>query len=303
MPIQDFDLNLLPIAVAIYEEGSVTRAAIRLGMSQPYVSKALVKLRSVFGDQLFVKTPTGMIPTKRAASLIRSAQDVLSRVQLTVLSPTSFHPKSTKATFTVALSEVGELLWLPRILNGLKTIAPHVSVVPVSPSFDNLAAGLESGKIDLAVGMYPELLKKNLFRQKLASFKAACLVRIDHPIRATRLSLKQYLDLDHVAVRAGHRFLEIERLLLQFPKKRRNVLFIISHFLCLPEILLQSDWVATVNIMLAEYFCRTNPKIRIVGAPEEISHFMIQQFWHRKFQDDPANKWLRGLVRELITPK
>jgi DNA-binding transcriptional LysR family regulator len=302
VPIHDFDLNLLPVAVAIYEEGSITRAAIKLGMSQPYVSKALVKLRLVFGDQLFVKTPVGMMPTKRAESLMKSAQDVLSRVHLDLLSPASFDPKSSKATFSVALSEAGELLWLPGILDALKTAAPHVSVVPVFPSIDSLPAGLESGQVDLAVGLFPELRKTNLFRQKLASFRVACLLRADHPIRVTRLSLGQYLGLNHVAVRAGHRFLEFENL-LQIQNKRRNVLFSISHFLCLPEILQQSDLVATLNIKLAEYFCTTNPNLRIVDAPVELPPFETQQFWHRRFHSDPANKWLRGLVKELITSK
>lgn len=302
MPIHDFDLNLLPIAVAIYEEGSITRAAIKLGMSQPYVSKALVKLRLVFGDQLFVKTPAGMKPTKRAESLMKSAQDVLSRVHLDLLSPASFDPKSSKATFSVALSEAGELLWLPKILNALKSAAPHVSVVPVFPPIDSFAAGLESGQIDLALGLFPELRKTNLFRQKLASFRVACLMRADHPVRVTHFSLSQYLGLSHVAVRAGHRFLEFENL-LQIQNKRRNILFSISHFLCLPEILQQSDLVATLNIKLAEYFCATNRNLRIVDAPVELPPFETQQFWHRRFHYDSANKWLRRLVKELIASK
>jgi DNA-binding transcriptional LysR family regulator len=299
--MKDLDLNLLPIAVALYEEGSVTRAAIRLGMSQPNVSKALAKLRWALGEELFLKTSSGVVPTARAVSFVKSAQEMLAHLQMGLLSPDDFKPESTKITVRVALSEVDELLWLPKLLKSIRNCAPRITLTPVHVPIDKLTSGLESGEINLAVGIHPELREMGFFRQRLIRLRPTCLMRADHPMRSAALSMEEYLRLDHIAVGAGHNLSTIERL-LQSRNRPRNVVFSVSHFLCLPEILEQTDFVATINRLLAGYFCRTNPKLKTVEAPAEVRGFEIRQFWHRKFNDDAVNKWLRELVRGTIAP-
>src|SRR5215467_3052042 len=155
------DLNLLPIAIVLYEERGVGKAATRLGMSQPAVSSALAKLRKAFDDPLFIRTAHGMEPTPRAQALIAPARDVLTRVERDVLSGMAFNPATTNATFAFALSDVGEMVFLPRIIESLRTLAPLASVRSVSLPPSQLREALEKGEIDLAIGYFPDLEKSN----------------------------------------------------------------------------------------------------------------------------------------------
>src|SRR5262249_14163737 len=154
---QRLDLNLLSIAVVLYEERAVSKAAVRLGMSQPAVSAALSRLRTAFDDPLFVRTAQGMEPTPRALALIPPARDVLARVDADVLSGIAFGPGTTTGTFTFALSDVGEMVSLPRLVESLQRLAPLASVRAVSPPPFALRKAMEDGEIDLAVGYFPDL--------------------------------------------------------------------------------------------------------------------------------------------------
>lgn len=112
--LPNFDLNLLPILLALHDARSVSMAAQQLGMSQPGVSTALGKLRAAFDDPLFVRTSRGMEPTPRALALIPAARDVLARVQQGILETGAFDPATTTHTFSISLSDVGEMVFLPQ---------------------------------------------------------------------------------------------------------------------------------------------------------------------------------------------
>ena len=127
-----FDLNLLPVALAIHEERSVSGAARKLGMSQPAVSVALNKLRRALGDPLFVRTAHGMEPTPRALALVSPTRDILHRLQTGVLASVEFDPATTERKFTVALSDIGEMTILPRLLDRLRRDAPRASICSVT---------------------------------------------------------------------------------------------------------------------------------------------------------------------------
>jgi len=297
-----FDLNLLPIAVALYEERGVSKTATRLGMSQPAVSAALAKLRKALGDPLFVRTARGMEPTPRAQALIAPARDVLARVERDVLSGPAFDPATTNVTFTFALSDVGEMVFLPRILERLQALAPHASMRSVSPPPSELREGLETGEIDLAVGYFPDLETTNLFQQRLFTHHFCCLLRANHPIAGERLTLKQFLALKHVAVHAAGRSQEIfERFLLRnkiYPK----VVLVTPHFMSLPMIVAKTDLVATVPHAVGMFFSGTRANVKAVLPPfADAPRIVLKQHWHRKANHDPRNRWLRVLVSELFT--
>jgi DNA-binding transcriptional LysR family regulator len=301
MEFSNFDLNLLPVLVALYDHRSVTLAAEKLGMSQPAVSKALSRLRQSFGDQLFVKTSLGMEPTVKVSSMIGPMRNVLSNIRQDVLNSVAFNAACTKTTFTFALSEVGELFFLPHLIKNLQQVAPYASVNTFFPSHAELAEGLENGKIDLAIGVYPELKKTNFFRQRISLSRPTCLIRADHPVRKDRFTMKQYLELGHVMVRSGLNQ-QIVQQALGTSASPRNIALVTSHYLIIPEIVRNTDLVATVLLNLAKYFVSTYANLAIVEAPEEIQPVAIDQFWHRKFNDDPRNKWLRGLARTALPP-
>jgi DNA-binding transcriptional LysR family regulator len=298
---QRLDLNLLPIAVALYEERGVSRTATRLGMSQPAVSAALGKLRKAFGDPLFIRSGRGMEPTPRAHALIAPARDVLSRVDRDVLSGLAFDAATAKVTFTFALSDVGEMVFLPRILERLLRRAPLAAVRSVSPPPNELRAGLETGEIDLAVGYFPDLETSNFFRQRLFTHHFCCLLRADHPIGSRRLSLKQFLSLKHVAVRAAGRSQEIFNRFLAKKRVHPTVALVTPHFMSLPAIIGKSDLVATVPHAIGMYFSGSWANIKAVLPPfPDAPGIELKQHWHRKVHHDPRNQWLRRLVSQLF---
>lgn len=156
-----FDLNLLPILLALHDARSVSMAAQQLGMSQPGVSAALAKLRTAFGDPLFVRTSRGMEPTPRALALIPAARDVLARIQQGIVETGAFDPATTTHLFSIALSDVGEMVFLPRIVEAMARQAPHASVQSVTLPPAQIERALETGALDLAVGYFPDLKKNN----------------------------------------------------------------------------------------------------------------------------------------------
>lgn len=293
------DLNLLPIAVALYEERGVSRTATRLGMSQPAVSAALAKLRKAFGDPLFIRCGRGMEPTPRAHALITPAREVLSRVDRDVLSALTFDAATARTTFTLALSDVGEMVFLPRILERLQRLAPASAVRSVSPPPSELRAGLESGAIDLAVGYFPDLDSSNFFQQRLFTHHFCCLLRADHPAARKRLSLKQFLALKHVAVRAAGRSQELFHRFLARKKIHPQVVLTTPHFMSLPAIIRRSDLIATVPHAIGMSLSESWTNIKVVLPPFlDAPHIELKQHWHRKMHHDPRNQWLRGLISQ-----
>ena len=296
------DLNLLPIALAIFEERGVGKAATRLGMSQPAVSSALAKLRAAFGDPLFVRTGRGMDATPRAHALIAPARDVLLRVERDLLSSMSFTPGTSTATFTFALSDVGEMVFVPRILDSLQKLAPLASVRSVSPPPNELRQGMESGEIDLAVGYFPDLEKANFFQQRLFTHHFCCLLRANHPIGGNRLSLKHFLELQHVVVRAEGRSQELFERFLASKKIRRKIVLFTPHFMSLPMIIARSDLVATVPHAIGMYYSNHMANIKAMSPPPlGVPRIVLKQHWHRKSHGDPRNQWLRTLVSQLFS--
>ncbi len=299
-PVKDFDLNLLRVVVALYDAGSVSRAAQHLGLSQPAVSAALGRLRRTFGEPLFVKTAQGMSPTARAHALAASARDVLARVATDVLSENAFVPETTTATFTFALSDVGEMVFLPKILESLRRLAPRAQVRSVAPPPARLEHGLESGEIDLAVGYFPDLKSAAYFQQRLLTHRFVCLLRADHPIRAKRLSLEQFLSLDHAVVRAEGRSQEIFEKYLARRRITRRIALSTPHFMSIPSVIGKSDLVVTLPHAIGLFFSQTGANVRIVEPPLPIPRIELRQHWHRNYHHDPKNKWLRRLVAGLF---
>lgn len=294
------DLNLLYVLVALEKERSVSAAALALQKSQPAVSGALARMRGFFNDPLFVRSGNSMQPTPRAATLIEAAREVLEKVGTDIVSTPTFDPETTQQTMSIALSDVGEVVFLPAILNDLRRRAPEALVRSVSLPAAEVAEGLESGSIDLAVGYFPDLKKSNFFQQVLFSDTFASLVRLDHPVTARKLTLKQYLQLEHAVVHAESRTEEVMERYLASRKIRRRVVLSTPHFASAPIIVAQSDLIVTIPEPLARYFARVSANVRNVGLPFDPPRIQLKQFWHRKFHHDQRNAWLRSRVCALF---
>ncbi len=292
----EFDLNLLRVLVALGEKHSVSIAAVKLQRSQPAVSASLTRLREFFNDPLFVRTGNRMEPTPRAIGLIDSARTLLGRVGTDIVCAPVFDPWTSQQVVTIALSDVGEVVFLPTLLRELRQLAPAAAVRSVGLSAAAVADGLETGEIDLALGYFPDLKKHNFFQQSLFVDGFKSLLRADHPVTARRLSLTQFVELEHAVVHAESRTEEVIDRYLTRKKIRRRVVLTTPHFASAPIIVAQSDLIVTIPEPLARYFSSISAHVRMVELPFEAPRIELKQFWHRKFHHDERNRWLRALV-------
>jgi DNA-binding transcriptional LysR family regulator len=298
--MSELDLNLLRVLVAIDDKRSVSAAAVQLQRSQPSVSSALGKLRSFFADPLFVRSGNTMQPTPRAVEIMDPVRGVLSRIGMEIVAAPTFEPASSHRPIVLALSDVGEVVFLPAILQHLRQVAPEATLRSVSLPAEEVAGGLEAGTIDLALGYFPNLKRHNFFQQTLFSDSFTCLIRADHPVRSPRLSQKQFMQLDHAVVRAESRTEEVIERFLARRRIRRRIRLTTPHFASVPPIVEQSDLVVTVPVPLARYFSTVSARIRVVRPPFDPPRIDLKQIWHRKFHHDARNRWLRSLMCALF---
>jgi DNA-binding transcriptional LysR family regulator len=294
------DLNLLPIAFALYDELSVSRAARLLGLSQPAVSMALRRMRETFEDPLFIRVPSGIAPTPRAHAIVRLARPLIERLQTDLLKGDTFDPVTATRTFTLSMSDVGEMSFLPRLLEPLRRQAPHCAIRTVSVPPGQLAHELEKGEIDAAVGYYPALALKNFRQRRVSTHRFACLMRADHPYRAERLSADHYLSAEHLVVREQGRSQEVLERFFNRRRIRRNVAVFTTHFLSVPFVVARSELIATLPYAVANEFASMAPRLAVALPPFDITGFDLKLHWHRRFDNEARNRWLREQILKIF---
>jgi len=299
--LTDFDLNLLRVLTAIAETGSVSRAAEKLGMSQPGLSSALTRLRERLQDPLFVRTARGMLPTPRAQQLHALAAEALTRIDQHLSGPARFDPASTSDEFCIAMGDAGEPRILPPLLGHLQQHAPGVRVRTISPFPDELAGVLENGHADLAIGYYPELDGNSILRQRLYQQGFRCMARADHPMIATSLSMRAFQHCGHVTVTSPQRSQQsLENHLRQHRIERRVVLKV-PHFMSLPMIVRDTDLLAVVPFPFFVGHTRASDHaLRLLELPFPAPSFSVCQYWHRRYASHPRHHWLRQTIGELF---
>ncbi len=296
MDIANADLNLLVVMGAMAEHRSVTRAAEALGLSQPALSAALSRLRTLFDDPLFVRSGAQMKPTPRALELAAPVQRVLDTVRLDILQRQSFDAATTRRVFTLLMPDIGEVHFLPALMKRLARDAPQAGLRTASLPRNVAAQALESGDADLAVGFFPDLHKAGFFQQKLFDNAHVCLLRRSHPLAGRRLTLKAFLTASHVVVKPEGRAHVFEQFLQQRGLKRHVVLEL-SHYMSLLPVLEANDLIATVPRHLAAV-CSRYAGLSIADTPLKAPVIAVHQIWHERFHKDPANTWLRQLVQQ-----
>jgi DNA-binding transcriptional LysR family regulator len=299
MNLTSIDLNLLVAFDALAREHNVTLAADRVGLSQPAMSNALARLRKKFNDPLFVRTAAGMQPTPYAQGLAEPIARACELLESALGVNAGFDPASTDKSFTFYLSEIGELVFLPKILLGLNTHAPRVSVKVKRTPEKGLQDAMAAGDGDLAVGIFPSL-KSGFYQQRLYSDKFVCIVRRNHPSIRSSLSLEQYVAAPHavvVSTGTGHDT-ALEQILWK-QRLQRRIAVSVPDFLVLPAIVEQTDAIATIPLrMVAALQGRRN--LQVLESPIKFPRIEIRQHWHERYHHDAANKWLREFVAQLL---
>jgi DNA-binding transcriptional LysR family regulator len=286
------DLNLLPIAVALYDELNVSRAARWLGMSQPAVSKALRRLRETFDDPLFVRGPSGIVPTPRAHAIVRAARSHLQHLQEDLLKGERFDPATSTRAIVLGLSDIAEMAFLPSILDHLRLHAPKCPVSTVTLSDAQLAEGLEKGDVDVAAGYFPALAQRNFRQRRLTRHGFACLMRVGHPLWKTRLTVSSYLAAEHIVVRRANRSQDVLERFIERRKMRRKIAMFTSNVLSVPFVVMDTQLVATLPYAVVTRFASITSQVAAALPPFDVT-YDLKLHWHRRFDNEPRSIWLR----------
>lgn len=294
--LQNVDLNLLVCLDALLEEGSVTRAARRVGLSQPAMSNALGRLRRTIGDPLLVRSSQGMVPTPRALELAGPVREALSTIEKALSETGVFEPATARRRFAVATNDYSEMVLLPRLAGKVSVEAPGVDLsVQVLGELPQRA--LESGDCDLAIGVFRDV-PGGFYQQALFRDRFVCAVRKGHPMVGDTLDVDTYVALQHVLISSGSRGPGVVDMALDRIGKERRVALRVPHFVVAPLVLSQTDYVLTLASRVARAFADAL-QLRLFPPPVELPEFTIRQVWHQRFQHDPAHKWLREAIASI----
>lgn len=291
--LRRLDLNLLLTLDALLAEHSVTRAAQRLGFSQPAISVHLGKLRQVFGDPLLIAGPRGMRPTARAESLRAPLREALEALERAVAPARAFDPAEATVTWRIAAADYAESAILLPALPRLRAAAPgtRVAVLPMAPG--RVARQAEQGEIDLLFHT-SEGAPAGLRRRLLFSERYVLAGRADHPKLRRRPTRAQFCALEHVIVSpGGGGFVGVTDEALAKAGATRRVVLSVPHFLFMMSVLASTDLVAMLPARLA---ARAGGALRVVEAPVEVPGYEMAMLWHERSHRDPAQVWLRETI-------
>ncbi|MGX9219536.1 LysR family transcriptional regulator [Massilia varians] len=297
----DIDLNLLSVFQEVYRERQISSAARKLGLSQSAVSNALARLRRAFGDELFVRTASGMQPTPLATQMAEPIGVAMAQVALALNQRSRFDPATSSRRFVLAMTDVGEIYFMPTLIERCKLLAPLVEISSMRAGSLALKEEMEGGRVDLAVGPFEDiseaLYQRQLFRQPYVT-----MMRKGHPLaRLDRgeVTLARFVKAEHMLVDANESPYDRINALLARAGVGPSVRFRVPHFTAVPYMVSTSDLVVTVPQKLAERAALPFGLEWIV-PPLELPTLQTNVFWHRRYNQDPGNQWLRGLLAEVF---
>jgi len=296
--LSDIDLNQLVLLQHLMVERRVSKVADKLGLTQPAVSNSLAKMRRLFGDELFVRTPSGMVPTPFAEQLVEPVGYALAMIHSGLNQQLRFEPASAKRSVTIGMTDIGEIVFLPELMERLSREAPGVALNTVRNTAANLRDDMEAGKVDLAIGLLPQL-KAGFFQRRLFHQRYVCLFRRGHALDKKRLSLADFRAAEHlVVVSAGTGHGKVDEL-LQRAGVDRLVRLTVPHFVGVGHILQGTNLVATVPERLAQRLSEPFG-LAYLPHPVKLPEVAINVFWHAKVHRSPASQWLRRVVFDLF---
>ena len=302
MNFRQLDLNLLRVLCAIYRFGSVTEAGRQLALSQPATSNALARLRTIFEDPLFVRSPSGLHPTRKAQRIVPALIEQLHLLENTVTSAEEFEPASSHAHWRLSLSDLGEMMFLPLLAQELRSQSPGSHIANVSVAASEVSAALNAHEIDLAIGILDSsrsaIASELLFQENFVAITASQW----RPARwrsGSSLSSRQLSEVSlAVASPAATYHGSVDLMLAELQLNDRIVLRA-RHYGALPELVTRTDLMAIVPLMYANSLA-PRYDVRIWDLPEHGASYDVSMLWQQSASPDLAHSWLRGVVRKLF---
>ncbi|CAM2146111.1 LysR family transcriptional regulator, mexEF-oprN operon transcriptional activator [Pararobbsia alpina] len=293
--MKDVDLNLISIFDAIMTEGSVTKAADRLAMTQSAVSNAIARMRVVWQDPLFARVGRGIKPTAKAQALWREIRQPLSDIR-TAASPVQFDPATSTHAFRIAVTDyISNAIW-PELCKYIGKHAPGIRIHAVPYTSQDTGPRLRNNDVDLCIGGL-EHMGEEIRLQRLFTEPWVCAMRLDHPLAKAPITQAAFLRSDHLLVSLSGNPVGVADAALERMGKRRRVAMTLNNFSGVPSLLLASDLIC----MLPAGVVRTHAlrrKIHVCDVPLRLASFECQMAWHTRNERDPAHRWMRALIIE-----
>lgn len=296
MNLAALELRLLVVFDAVLIEASVSRAAERLGMSQPAVSNALNRLRELLNDRLFTRSSEGMRPTARALELAGPIQAAMRQIE-SALEPTTFQAGGGEWTFNLAVSDHASVVVLPHLIEHLAQVAPRIELTIQSKRNQDVPGGLDSNEIEIAIGVIPDLPKR-FSRLDLFDDHYVCMMRHDHPLAGRPITLEAFLEVDHLAIKPGLSDTSRADRLLAQRGVRRRIVTTVHQFLAAPAIVSRSDLVVLVFGRMTQIF----DSRRFYFCPVPVSGIRVtaSAVWSQVHTERPAHKWMRRQIAHVV---
>lgn len=300
------DLNLLRVFDEVMAEGSLTRAARNLSLTQPAVSNALRRLRETLGDELVQRSGQGMAPTPRARAIWPAVREALAQLQSSLI-PNEFVPAEANTSFVLAMSDATAAELIPGLTETLEKQAPRVTLRVVPLTTRDPRSMLDEEACDLAVGYFPSMLAdltartqsgepQPFFHQRLYTGEYVCVMRKDHPLAQGPLSIDAFCAARHMLVSfSGRPFGFIDEALATLGRERFVVLTVNQFFTA-------ARVVANANLLtvLPLHFVKVTgyaDQLVFRPLPFEVSPVLVDAVWHRRSQQRSSHVWLREVVQ------
>jgi DNA-binding transcriptional LysR family regulator len=292
-----FDLNLLIVFDAVMQERSVTRAGSRIGLSQPAMSHALNRLRYMLKDELFVRTPEGMVPTPRAEGLAQPLRDALSDMQL-ALEPAAFDPAVSDRRFALAVNNYAAVVLAPPLVAVVSAAAPAVRLDLRPSGTMDVVDQMDHGDLDLTIGGIDNPGER-FAAAPLLEDPFVMVMRRGHPASRRKLSVEDFAALPHLEISSRREDTGfIDHWLAERGFARTITLR--APYLAAAPVLVQSDLVATLSRRIAQEFVRRHP-LQISELPYDWPCARTGMVWHRRLDRHPAHCWFRELLLSVAS--
>ncbi len=296
MNIYRVNLNLLKVFSVLMREQHVSAAAKCLHLSQPAISNSLQQLRELFQDELLIRGPKKMTPTKKAVLLAPKIEQVLSQLETLVFYTDEFEHKTSNRTFNLGMTDYAEYVLLPKLYEQLKKLAPNVSLKTLNYN-EFSPEDFEDGKLDLGIGLEKKV-PKQLMIQRLFRDSPVCVAHANHAIFKKPLTLEYYLQAEHLTTCVYSEELSRADQALKKLNLQRNVKLTLQNFLPAFQTLSTSNLIGTFSKHVALQFAKKY-QLKHTPPPFVIPEFHIAQVWHRQQGSDSGLIWLRALIKNV----
>ncbi|NRR31790.1 LysR family transcriptional regulator [Oxalobacteraceae bacterium] len=294
MHISRVDLNLFTVFEAIYAEGSITRASVKMNLTQPAISHALGRLRLLFDDPLFERQGHVMVPTPLARSMVDSVRQALRGFELTLSGAERFDPASSTRGFALALRDVLEATMLPPLMTRIAELAPAVTLSAPQAERRELESELAAGTLDAAIDVLLPL-SDQVRHMPLLQDRTVVLARQGHPGVRGAIDLDGYLGEEHILASSRRRGPGLEDVELSRHGLQRRIRLRCQHYYAACRVVSQSDLLLTMPERLARVVNQQFGN-QILAFPLALPAFDVFLYWHASVDNDPANRWLREQV-------